>query len=107
MKESSSRKALDRADLRILQALQRDGRVANAELAAKVHLSAATCHRRTQRLFKDGYVKGVRAEIAPHKVARATLVMVGVVLDRSTPDSFSLFEAAVKKLARLRGFACG
>jgi Lrp/AsnC family transcriptional regulator, leucine-responsive regulatory protein len=90
--------ALDRTDRRILQALQRDGRVANSDLAQKVNASPATCHRRTQRLFKEGYIQGVRAEIAPQKVDRATLVIVGVVLDRSTPDSFSLFEAAVRKL---------
>lgn len=36
--------------------------------------------------------------VAPAKVNRAALVMVGVVLDRSTPDSFAEFEAAVAKL---------
>ena len=36
--------------------------------------------------------------IAPHKVGRGALVMVGVVLDRSTPESFAAFEKAVAKL---------
>ena len=97
-KESPNFETLDRTDRRILQALQRDGRVANADLAQRVNASPATCHRRTQRLFKDGYIRSVRAEIAAQKVDRATLVIVGVVLDRSTTDSFSLFEQAVKKL---------
>jgi Lrp/AsnC family leucine-responsive transcriptional regulator len=40
----------------------------------------------------------VRAEIEPVAVSRGALVIVGVVLDRSTPESFALFEAAIKKL---------
>lgn len=89
---------LDRTDMRILRLLQANGRLSNAELAQKVHVSAATCHRRTQRLFAAGYIREVRAIVAPRLVNRGTLVMVGVVLDRSTPESFSAFEKAVAKL---------
>ena len=93
--KESSEATLDNIDLKILRALQSEGRLTNAELAARVHVSAATCHRRTQRLFEQGYVKGVRAEIAPTSVGLGELVMVGVVLDRSTPESFGAFEKAV------------
>ena len=93
--EESSAPDLDRIDLNILRALQAEGRLTNAELAARVNVSAATCHRRTQRLFEEGYITGVRAEIAPAAVGLGALVMVGVVLDRSTPDSFGAFEKAV------------
>jgi Lrp/AsnC family transcriptional regulator, leucine-responsive regulatory protein len=89
---------LDRIDRRILKLLQRDGRMANADLAKKVHVSPATCHRRTQRLLDGGYVRSVRAEIAPDRVDRGALVVVGVVLDRSTPESFGAFEKAITKL---------
>jgi Lrp/AsnC family leucine-responsive transcriptional regulator len=99
MKEPSKpSEELDRVDRRILRLLQRDGRISNAELAKAVNVSPATCHRRTQRLFDDGYVRAVRAEIAPEAVSRGALVIVGVVLDRSTPESFASFEAAIKKL---------
>jgi Lrp/AsnC family leucine-responsive transcriptional regulator len=94
MKDPSAPRPLDKTDLKILRLLQGDGRMGNAELAKRVNTSAATCHRRTQQLFEDGYIKGVRAEIAPDKVDRAALVIVGVVLDRSTPESFAAFEAA-------------
>jgi Lrp/AsnC family leucine-responsive transcriptional regulator len=97
MKESSD-SALDRIDLRMLRALQRDGRISNADLAVEVGVSAATCHRRTQQLVEAGYVSGFRAVVAPHKVELGTLVLVGVVLDRSTPESFAAFESAVAKL---------
>lgn len=70
----------------------------NATLAAKVHVSAATCHRRVQRLLDDGFIAAIRAHVSPRKVDRGTLAMVGVVLDRSTPESFAAFEAAIRKL---------
>ncbi len=98
MKESFVSGELDRIDRRILLYLQRDGRLTNADLAKKVHVSPATCHRRTQRLLDKGYVRGVRAIVAPESVERGALVFVGVVLDRSTPQSFGEFEKAITKL---------
>jgi Lrp/AsnC family leucine-responsive transcriptional regulator len=98
MMEESSTQTLDRVDVRILRALQAEGRLTNAELAARVNVSAATCHRRTQRLFEEGYITGIRAEIEPAAVGLGALVMVGVVLDRSTPESFAAFEEAVLML---------
>ncbi|MDO6585048.1 Lrp/AsnC ligand binding domain-containing protein [Salipiger sp. 1_MG-2023] len=86
---------LDRIDINILRALQTDGRLSNAELAVRVNVSPATCHRRTQRLFEDGFITGVHAQIAPEPVNLGSVVMVGVVLDRSTPESFAAFEQAV------------
>jgi Lrp/AsnC family leucine-responsive transcriptional regulator len=89
---------LDRIDVRMLRLLQKNGRLSNAELADQVGVSPATCHRRTQSLFDLGYISGVRAMVAPRKVGKGTLVMVGVVLDRSTPESFASFEQAAAKL---------
>ncbi len=89
---------IDRIDRRILKLLQADGRLSNAELATKVNVSPATCHRRTQRLFEQGIISGVHAEINPKAVGLGAVVMVGVVLDRSTPESFAEFEGAIQKL---------
>ena len=89
---------LDGVDRQMLRLLQSDGRITNAELANSVSVSPATCHRRTQRLFAEGYIRGVRADVAPDRVQRGTLVVVGVVLDRSTPESFAKFENAITKL---------
>ena len=97
-KDSSMTGAPDRIDLKILRLLQNSGRLTNAELAEMVGVSAATCHRRTQRLFDEGFVGEVRAMVAPRKVGKGALVMVGVVLDRSTPESFAAFEEAVLML---------
>ncbi|MCG8441809.1 MAG: Lrp/AsnC family transcriptional regulator [Caulobacterales bacterium] len=89
---------LDEIDRRILRELQRDGRMSNADLARRVGLTTATCHRRLRRLFQDGVVRGVRAEIDPKRVGRGTLVSVGVELDRPTPESVAAFETAVSAL---------
>lgn len=97
MEESSTRE-LDRIDRNMLRALQRDGRLANADLAKLVNVSPATCHRRTQRLMQQGHITSVRAQVAPAAVGLGALVMVGVVLDRSTPESFAAFEAAVGEM---------
>ena len=86
---------LDRTDLKIMQLLQDNGRLSNVEVAERVGTSQATCHRRLQRLFHEGYISGVRAEISPQHVELGSLVLVGVVLDRSTRESFADFESAV------------
>ncbi len=96
MEDSSS---LDRIDRRLLKLLHDDGRLSNAELAKRVNLSPASCHRRTRRLFETGVIRRVRAEIDPGQVERGALVIVGVVLDRSTPESFAAFEEAAKALS--------
>jgi len=96
--DSSGRDKLDRVDVRLLRLLQQDGRLSNADLAKRANISPATCHRRTQRLFAEGFVRSVRAMVEPQRVERAALVLVGVVLDRSTRESFAEFEAAARKL---------
>lgn len=89
---------IDRIDRNILRLLQGDGRLTNAEIAERVNVSAATCHRRIKRLFEEGHVIGVRGRIDPRAIGLGTLVMVGVVLDRSTPESFAAFETAVAQM---------
>lgn len=91
-------KQLDKTDRKLLQLLQKDGRKTNAELAESASISPATCHRRIERLFQQQVVKSVRAEINPVDIDLGTLVIVGVVLDRSTPESFAEFEAAIVRL---------
>src|ERR1700733_4012914 len=92
LKDSSAPDVIDGIDIKMLRALQKDGRISNAELARAVDVSAATCHRRTQRLLEQGFVTQGGEMINPKKVNRGALVMVGVVLDRSTPERFADFE---------------
>ncbi len=90
---------LDRTDKAILKLLQRDASVSNVVLATKVHLSPPACLRRVDRLKQMGLISGVVALLNPQAMDASMLVMIGVVLDRSTPDSFGDFEKAVAKLS--------
>lgn len=92
---------LDPIDRRILRALQADGRLSNAALAARVNLSPAACWARTRRLFERGVIRAVRALIDPKALQQETVVLVGVVLDRSTRESFAAFESAVRQLPQV------
>jgi len=90
---------LDRTDKAILRALQRDASLSNVNLAEKVNLSAPACLRRVERLKELGYIKGIVALLNPRALDAGMLVMIGVVLDRSTPESFAAFEKAVQKVS--------
>ena len=90
---------VDRTDRAILRLLQRDASLSNVALAAKVHLSPPACLRRVERLKRLGFIDGVVARLNPQAVGAGMLVMIGVVLDRSTPESFSAFEQAEAKIS--------
>ncbi|WP_038202275.1 Lrp/AsnC family transcriptional regulator [Xenophilus azovorans] len=90
---------LDRTDRAILRQLQRDASISNVALAAKVHLSPPACLRRVERLKAQGLVRGIVALLEPRALGCGTLVMIGVVLDRSTPESFAAFEKAAQKVS--------
>ena len=87
---------LDRLDLRILQALQQDGRTTNLKLAETVALSPTAVLARVQRLTLEGYILGYEARLNPLKLGAAMLVFVEVLLDRTTPNVFDQFKAAVQ-----------
>jgi Lrp/AsnC family leucine-responsive transcriptional regulator len=88
--------ALDRIDLKILDALQRDGRLSNLKLAETVALSPTAVLARVQRLTKDGYILGYQALLDPARLGAGMTVFVEVLLDRTTPNVFDAFKAAVQ-----------
>ena len=90
---------LDRIDKAILRALQRDASVSNVALAAKVHLSPPACLRRVERLKRAGLINATVALLNAQALGAGMLVMIGVVLDRSTPESFADFEKAAAKVS--------
>jgi Lrp/AsnC family transcriptional regulator, leucine-responsive regulatory protein len=87
---------LDRIDLRILDALQQDGRISNLKLADTVALSPTAVLARVQRLTREGYILGYEARLNPLKLGAGMLVFVEVLLDRTTPNVFDAFKAAVQ-----------
>ena len=87
---------LDRIDLKILNCLQIDGRISNLKLAESVNLSPTAVLSRVARLTKDGYILGYEARLNPLKLGAGLMVFVEVLLDRTTPNVFDAFKAAVQ-----------
>ncbi|CAD5259797.1 MULTISPECIES: Lrp/AsnC family transcriptional regulator [Halomonadaceae] len=90
---------LDRTDRRILKLLQEDATLSNVALAEQVNLSPAACLRRVERLKRDGVISRVVAHLDPEQLQAGMVVLIGVVLDRSTPSSFAAFEEAAQKVS--------
>ncbi|MEF9441840.1 Lrp/AsnC family transcriptional regulator [Burkholderia sp. 1B3(2022)] len=90
---------LDRTDKAILRALQKDASISNVALAAKVNLSAPACLRRVERLKSLGLIRGIVALLNAPALDAGMVVIIGVVLDRSTPESFAAFEKAAQNVS--------
>ena len=87
---------LDRTDLRLLAQLQADGRISNLKLAEAVSLSPTAVLARVQRLTRDGFITGYEARLDPQRLGLGMLGFVEVLLDRTTPNVFEHFKAAVQ-----------
>ena len=86
---------LDEFDRRILAALQRDGRLANVELAERIGLSPSPCLRRVKRLEREGYIAAYRAMLHRNRIGLGLTVFVAVKIDGHANDHASGFEEAV------------
>ena len=73
--------------------------LSNVALAEQVNLSPAACLRRVERLKRDGVISRVVAHLDPEQLQAGMVVLIGVVLDRSTPESFAAFEEAAQKVS--------
>ncbi len=89
---------LDSIDRRILEVLQKSGRMSNQELSVVANLSPSACHRRVQRLEKDGFIRDYVALLNPRKVGRRTTVFVEITLSGQTDDVLDAFEKAVARV---------
>ena len=89
---------LDKFDWAILNELQKDGRLTNAELAQRVGLSAAPCWRRVRALEESGVIKGYRAEIDRQKVGLDVLAFVRLDAERNRGDVTRQLEEAILKI---------
>ena len=90
--------SIDKFDLAILQELQADGRLTNAELAQRVGLSAAPCWRRVRALEEAGFIKGYHAEIDRRKIGLGVLAFVRLDADRNSGDVTRELEDAIRKI---------
>ena len=98
---SSESTDIDRIDRRILDVLQRDGRISNLKLAEAVALSPTAVLARVQRLTRAGYILGYEARLNPLLLGAGMLVCVEVLLDRTSANVFEQFKAAVQVRAEI------
>lgn len=87
---------LDRTDRRILEAMQRNGRISNLELAESVGLSPTPCSRRVRRLEESGIILRHVTLLNQAMLGLKLTAHIGISMDRHTPDRFEAFEAEVR-----------
>jgi DNA-binding Lrp family transcriptional regulator len=89
---------MDAFDLKLLNALQDDGRLTNQELAERIGLSASQCSRRRAALETSGVIEGYHAALANEAVGLNVLVFVQVSLATQSPDSGQAFAKLIRGL---------
>ncbi|RAZ87496.1 Lrp/AsnC family transcriptional regulator [Mesorhizobium hawassense] len=92
---------LDPIDLRILDAIQRDGRITKLALAEKVGLSPTPCWMRLRKLEKAGIVSGYHAAIAMRVIAPVATVLMEVTLANHRQADFDRFERVVRDVPEI------
>ena len=87
---------LDEIDRRILAELQRDSKLTNVELAAKVGLSASPCLARVRQLERDGILKGYVALVSPEALGLTITVFIQITLERQAEKTLEVFETRIR-----------
>lgn len=87
--------SLDRIDIKILDILQKDGKISNVKLAEAVNLSATAALARVQKLANDGYILGFEAKLNPELLNANFVVFVEILLDKTTHNVLDSFSDAV------------
>jgi Lrp/AsnC family leucine-responsive transcriptional regulator len=90
--------ALDRIDKHILKLMQTNARISNLELADQVGLSPTPCSRRVKRLEDSGLITGHVTLLNPEVLGLDLTAIVGISMDRHTPDRFENFEKAITSM---------
>lgn len=88
---------IDRTDRRILQHMQTNGRISNLELADAIGLSPTPCSRRVKRLEESGIIDRHVTLLNQSQLGLKLTAIVGISMDRHTPDRFDNFEAKVSE----------
>ena len=90
--------ALDRYDRSILDALQKDGRISNVQLAAAVNLSESACLRRVRALEESGMIDRYVALVSQREAGLPGNVFVHIGLHREEESELAAFEDAVRNI---------
>ena len=79
---------LDRIDRKILDILQREGRIAMTELAQRIGLSTSPCSERVRRMEREGIITGYHATVSPKALGKNLLVFVEITLASKSDQIF-------------------
>jgi len=89
---------LDATDRKILNLLQHDGRMTNAQLADSINLSPSACLRRVNRLEAEKVIAGYAMLVNQEAIGLGTSVIVEVSLNSQAEEILNSFETAVRKV---------
>ena len=92
---------LDRFDRKIVDELQRDGRISNVDLAQRVNLSESACLRRVKALEQDGLIERYVALLDQKKLGLSGTVFVHIALRREEQSELAAFEDAVQHIPEI------
>jgi len=93
---------MDDFDIKILRALQEDGRLTNQDLSEKVGLSPSQCSRRRTALEESGVIESYHATLSAETLGLDVLVFVHVTLATHSPDNAQRFLALVEGLEEVQ-----
>ena len=94
--------SVDPFDLKILAALQDDGRLTNQELADLAGLSASQCSRRRMRLEEDGVIAGYRAELSSEALGFELIAFIQITLATHSPDNAKKFRQLMSRVDEIQ-----
>ena len=89
---------VDTFDLKMLAALQDDGRLTNQQLADLVGLSASQCSRRRMRLEGDKVISGYHADLAAEALGFGLIAFIHITLATHSPDNAKRFRELVNRV---------
>ena len=93
---------LDEIDLRILRAMQGDGKLTIAEIAERVGLSQSPCSRRIAKLESDGIIRGRQTLLDAKKLGYGTLIIVRIKLQTHDTKMLEAFKKAVRGIPEIQ-----
>src|ERR1700693_2259987 len=93
----------DRIDRAILTALQRDGRIANIDLAEEISLSPSACLRRVKALEASGVIEGYRAEVSRARAGLGLTAFVGLKVEKHSQETSIRIEEALLAIPAIGG----
>lgn len=98
MTKNSDNEILDNLDIEILNYLQNEGRISNAELSRRVELSPPATHARVKRLEDQGYIREYVALLEPEKLGFDMLCFINVGLQMHTKEQVENFRNAIQEI---------